>query len=121
MSVDPSDTDRQPQWLRGVLDLLVLAVLDRSGSRYGYALLGELEDLGVTIKGGTLYPLLARLEQDGLVSTHWTPGQGGPGRKWFRTTARGRTVLAGQTHRWHQFSTTVEQILHTQTTKGDQE
>ena len=48
------------QWLRGVLDLAVLAVIDR-GHTYGYRIVNDLSELGFgTVKGGTLYPLMDR-------------------------------------------------------------
>lgn len=106
--------ERHAQWLRGVLDLLVLSMLSRVDSTYGYALVRDLEAEGVSVKGGTLYPLLSRLEQDCLVSTRWLPGEGGPGRKWFEITARGRHLLAEESTGWCAFSRTVEQILKDQ-------
>ena len=77
------------EWLRGVLDVCVLAVL-AEGSTYGYAITARLDELGLgAVKGGTLYPLLVRLEQADLVTTQWRPGVGGPGRKYFALTAAG--------------------------------
>ncbi len=92
------------EWLRGVLDLCVLAVLDE-GPTYGYALATRLDALGLgQVKGGTLYPLLARLEQAGHVTTRWEPGAGGPGRKYFALTASGRADLADRAAAWADFA-----------------
>lgn len=92
------------EWLRGVLDLCVLAVL-AEGETYGYALAARLDTLGLgAIKGGTLYPLLARLEQAGHVTTRWEPGDGGPGRKYFALTGSGRTALAERADAWRTFA-----------------
>ena len=97
------------EWLRGVLDLCVLAVL-AEGETYGYALAARLDALGLgTIKGGTLYPLLARLEQAGHVTTRWEPGEGGPGRKYFALTTAGRAALVARADAWRTFAAlTVE-------------
>lgn len=98
------------EWLRGVLDLCVLAVL-AEGRTYGYAIATRLEELGLgAIKGGTLYPLLARLEQSGLVTTRWEPGDGGPGRKYFALTAAGRETLATRGDAWRTFATLTTTI-----------
>lgn len=99
------------EWLRGVLSLLVLRVLS-GGATYGYAVASELEARGVgVVKGGTLYPLLGRLEGDGLITSRWEPGDGGPGRKYFELTAAGRRHLAAEAHRWGLFSTLVGDML----------
>lgn len=105
-------TDRQTQWLRGVLDLAVLATLQSAGTSYGYLLIQSLTDAGIRdLKGGTIYPLLARLEQDGLVSSEWHAGDGGPGRKYLTITATGREVLATSAAGWTDFSGRIGSIL----------
>jgi PadR family transcriptional regulator PadR len=91
-------------WLRGVLETCVLSVLDE-GTTYGYAIASRLEELGLgTVKGGTLYPLLNRLEQSGLVTVEWRAGDGGPGRKYFAITAAGRHEHHTQAMSWAQFA-----------------
>jgi PadR family transcriptional regulator PadR len=91
------------EWLRGVLELCVLGVL-ADGPTYGYAIAGRLAEAGLgTVKGGTLYPLLARLEGEGLVSSSWHAGEGGPGRKYFVLTAAGRRELRTRARLWERF------------------
>jgi len=106
--------DPQPwpaQWLRGVLDLSVLAVIDR-GETYGYRVATDLEALGLgVVKGGTLYPLLARLEEAGDVSTTWREGEAGPGRKWYATTPAGRERLRRDAARWRDFARLTSQLV----------
>jgi PadR family transcriptional regulator PadR len=99
------------EWLRGVLQLCVLGVL-ADGPTYGYAIASRLEGAGLgSVKGGTLYPLLARLQADGLVESAWQAGDGGPGRKYFTLTAEGRSRLAGQTRQWEQFVAGTTRLL----------
>jgi len=84
---------RRAQWLRGVLDLCVLARL-RAGEAYGYELARALDAAGFgEIKGGTLYPLLSRLERDRLVTTSWRTSDLGPDRKYYRLTVTGEETL----------------------------
>lgn len=104
------------EWLRGVLDVCVLAVL-ADGPTYGYAIAARLDELGLgQVKGGTLYPLLARLEQGGHVTTQWRPGDGGPGRKYFALTASGHAELAERGRAWHEFAALTASITSTTTT-----
>jgi PadR family transcriptional regulator, regulatory protein PadR len=106
----PSDATPS-EWLRGVLELCVLRVM-AEGPTYGYAIAAELAAAGFgDIKGGTLYPLLARLEKNALVSVEWRPGEGGPGRKYFTLTAAGRDQLDAGLAQWQVFSTTVSDHL----------
>ena len=105
-------TDPWPgEWLRGVLDVCVLAVL-AEGTTYGYAITARLDELGLgAVKGGTLYPLLARLEQADLVTTQWQPGVGGPGRKYFALTGTGQAALARRGEAWRAFATLTSDIV----------
>ncbi|HEV7808897.1 MAG TPA: PadR family transcriptional regulator [Solirubrobacteraceae bacterium] len=103
--------DRRQQWLRGILDLCVLATLDeREG--HGYAIARRLEAAGLAgIKGGTLYPLLARLHAAGHVSARWEPGEYGPGRKYYALTDDGRALLCEQGSAWLAFARTTEKLI----------
>ncbi|MDT0529434.1 PadR family transcriptional regulator [Micromonospora sp. DSM 115977] len=101
------------EWLRGVLGLCVLRIM-AAGPTYGYAIAAELVEAGFgEIKGGTLYPLLARLEKNALVTAEWRAGDGGPGRKYFTLTETGRAELAQGLAQWQAFSTRVGNHLST--------
>ncbi|MBM6402819.1 PadR family transcriptional regulator [Phycicoccus sp. CSK15P-2] len=104
--------DRESQWLKGVLDLAVLAALVREGSAYGYGLLRSLAEAGLTgLKGGTLYPLLGRLEDDGLVRSEWVTGSSGPPRRYFFVTAAGRAELEAGRAGWGAFAARMSTAL----------
>lgn len=91
-------------WLRATLGLAALRSLE-NGPSYGYAIIASLAEAGFgTIKGGTLYPLLSRLENADLISTEWRPGEAGPGRKFFALTDTGRTTLTRQRDEWTRFA-----------------
>jgi PadR family transcriptional regulator PadR len=108
------------QWLRGALELCVLALVAERDT-YGYAIAQRLEaaDFG-RIKGGTLYPILLRLEQDGLVSSAWQAGESGPGRKFFRITARGRNELQSRHASWLAFTAATDKLLSEAATGADE-
>jgi PadR family transcriptional regulator PadR len=98
-------------WLRGVLSLCVLAVV-AEGPTYGYAVAQRLQGAGLgSIKGGTLYPVLTRLEQEGLLASSWREGEGGPGRKYFALTPSGRSALDDRAAAWQVFTDRAARLL----------
>jgi PadR family transcriptional regulator, regulatory protein PadR len=99
-----SDQPWPSEWLRGVLEVCVLRVL-ADGQTYGYAIATRLADGGLgVVKGGTLYPLLNRLEAAGLVTAQWRAGDGGPGRKYYLLTDEGHRELERTATRWSRFT-----------------
>ncbi|GAA2106383.1 hypothetical protein GCM10009726_19320 [Nocardioides furvisabuli] len=84
------------------------------GPTYGYAIASALAEAGLgAIKGGTLYPLLARLEEAGLVTVEWRAGDGGPGRKFYDLTDAGRTEHQRQTAEWQAFTEVTTTFVST--------
>jgi PadR family transcriptional regulator PadR len=106
-----SDQPWPSEWLRGVLEVCVLRVL-ADGETYGYAIASRLADSGLgVVKGGTLYPLLNRLESAGLVTAQWRAGDGGPGRKYYLLTDDGHQQLQGTATEWSAFMEVTEGII----------
>ncbi|MEV6599809.1 PadR family transcriptional regulator [Actinoplanes sp. NPDC051346] len=104
-------TDPMSGWLRGALELAVLAVLAEE-DRHGYALAHRLAEEGLgAVRGGALYPVLGKLEASGAVRATWQPGEGGPGRKVYAITADGRDRLVAERVRWHEFATAFARLL----------
>ena len=100
-----------PQWLRGPLPLCVLRAVEREAA-HGYAIATRLEEMGLgTVGGGTLYPILNRLQRDGFLTAEWMAGEGGPGRKVYALTAGGAAELAEQAHQWRRFAAITDQAL----------
>jgi len=111
VELDLEDTSWPAEWMRGVMELCVLRAI-ADGPTYGYAIAVALEKNGLgSPKGGTLYPLLGRLERAEWVRSFWGAGQGGPGRKFYELTAAGRTHLSEMTWVWGQFSESVSTYL----------
>ncbi|CUR58574.1 Putative PadR family transcriptional regulator (fragment) [metagenome] len=103
-----SDTADWPApWVRAALDLAVLASLT-SGRLHGYAIAQSLASHGFgLLKGGSLYPVLSRLEEAGDVEAAWTEGQGGPGRREYELTSAGRDRLDRELASWRELSETL--------------
>jgi PadR family transcriptional regulator PadR len=98
-------------WLHGFLDLCLLALL-RERTDYGYGLCQRLAAAGVAdIPGGTLYPALLRLEQQGLIEPSWAASGAGPRRKYYALTATGRAALAAQVADWRRFRDGVDTLV----------
>jgi PadR family transcriptional regulator, regulatory protein PadR len=103
--------DRRSQWLKGLLDLCVLGILTR-GEAYGYEIARTLEQEGIgEIKGGTLYPALAKLETEGLVEATWRSGESGPNRKYYLITESGRRALAKDSAAWAEFAGATSRLI----------
>lgn len=103
------------QWViqlrKGALELCMLALL-AGQERYGYQLAQGLSDsAGLVVSEGTVYPLLSRLQREGLVESNWRESPNGPPRKYYRLTDGGRQVLESKTRAWDQFNQSVNQIL----------
>ena len=99
------------QMRRGVLEYCVLALL-RTESLYGFDLVRRLSAVeGMVTSEGTIYPLLARLRRDGLVSSSWRESTTGPPRRYYALTGAGRRALEGFTQDWRKFRDAVDQAL----------
>lgn len=103
--------DMQSRWLRGLLEACVLAVLQRAPA-YGYEIATRFEEAGlVRPKGGTLYPILARLESDALVEPTWEEGESGPSRKYYHLTVDGAAAARAVVPEWELFVSRVSRLL----------
>ena len=102
---------RSSQLLRGVLDLCLLAVVADEPA-YGYEMTKRLRARGLAIVGeGSIYPLLGRLERDGLVETHREASNGGPPRKYYRTSSAGQLALAEGIGEWKSARDGIDVVL----------
>jgi PadR family transcriptional regulator, regulatory protein PadR len=100
----------QVQLRKGVLEMCVLALLSREDG-YAYDIAARLSEL-IGMGEGTIYPLMRRLQTDGLVQTYIEESDSGPPRKYYRLTRAGRTALAAQTAEWSAFTGAVAKVLN---------
>ncbi|MEH6665000.1 MAG: PadR family transcriptional regulator [Brevundimonas sp.] len=109
------------QLKKGVLALCVLALLER-GDSYAYEIAGRMAE-AVDMGEGTIYPLMRRMQSDGLVETYMVESASGPSRKYYRLTDAGRASLASQKTEWGAFVRAVDGLLggevHSQDEKGE--
>ena len=89
------------QLRKGVVELLILRLLARKGELHGYAVVKELHSLGRLIAGeSTVYPVLKRLQIDGLVTSRWVQASAGPPRKYYQISKAGVEFLADASAEW---------------------
>ncbi len=96
---------------RGVLEFCVLGLI-RQRPAYGYELISRLARWeSLSINEGTLYPLLRRLQKDGMVESTWQESDAGPVRKYYRLTPLGTERLQRMDREWNEVVRSVAEIL----------
>jgi DNA-binding PadR family transcriptional regulator len=92
--------------------LLTLAVLAECGvAQYGYSLKQGLSQRGLEINEGTLYPLLRRLEEQGLLTSQWQLADESRPRRYYQISPQGKAALAQLTVEWRQLSAALDGLL----------
>ena len=101
------------QLKRGTLELCALSVVDRADC-YGYELVNRVTEC-MEITEGTIYPLMKRLKDGGLIDSYIVESSEGPPRKYYRITEAGKNELARLIKEWFEFTESVNSLL----LKGD--
>jgi PadR family transcriptional regulator PadR len=96
---------------KGSLEMCVLrTVSDRP--RYGFEIAQFLNEAGVAVTEGTLYPLLNRLQADGQIASLWQESNSGPPRKYYSLTSDGQAALAWMQEEWSAYADAVNRLLN---------
>ena len=93
---------------RGILVLAALSQLKEE--KYGYSLISSLAEKGLDIEQGTLYPLLRRLEEQGLLTSEWNT-EGSRPRRYYQISSEGSQVLGNLTKEWRSLTDVMENLL----------
>ena len=94
---------------RGTLSIAVLSQLSKE--EYGYSLLKALSDKGLDVDQSTLYPLLRRLEAQGLLQSDWRIVDEARPRRYYVISAQGKTVLSKLKQEWSVMAETIQKML----------
>ena len=94
---------------RGVIAIAVLSQLSKD--EYGYSLLKALSDLGLEVDQSTLYPLLRRLESQGLLQSEWRIADEARPRRYYVISTQGRAVLTQLKREWFAITATMKKML----------
>ncbi|MBS4219823.1 PadR family transcriptional regulator [Bacillus sp. FJAT-49711] len=99
------------QLLKGILDGCVLAVIEKEPV-YGYELSKKLQDIGLQdVSEGTIYPVLLRLQKNGLIRGEMRPSDSGPNRKYYFLTKDGEEALFTIKEEWNQISEPINALF----------
>ena len=109
------------QMKKGILEFCILSIIS-NGEVYASDILGTLKDAKLIIVEGTLYPLLTRLKNSGLLSYQWVESKSGPPRKYYKLTPLGEKFLKGLDTTWKELIYAVKlatknKIVKTKKTK----
>ena len=96
---------------KGLLEYCILHIISR-GEVYASDMLDELTSARMIVVEGTLYPLLTRLKNAGLLEYKWVESKSGPPRKYYKLTAEGASFLSGLTDTWNDLIHSTEMITN---------
>lgn len=100
----------QVQMRKGILEFCILHIISR-GEVYASDMLDELTAARIMVVEGTLYPLLTRLKNAGLLDYKWVESSSGPPRKYYILTDTGRASLSSLNDTWQELSNSVNAIV----------
>lgn len=100
----------QVQMRKGILEFCILHIISR-GEVYASDMLDELTSARIMVVEGTLYPLLTRLKNAGLLDYKWVESTSGPPRKYYLLTELGRSSLTALNETWVELSDSVHSIV----------
>ncbi len=104
------------QMRKGVLEFCILSIL-KDGEAYTSDILETLKDAKMLVVEGTVYPLLTRLKNDGLLSYRWEESTSGPPRKYYGLTETGKLFLKELNTTWQELQGAVNRVTSEKTTK----
>jgi|SRR5690606_2596765 len=100
------------QMKKGILEYCILSIIQR-GEAYPSDIATELNDKGMPVLEGTLYPLLTRLKNSAYLDYRWVESSSGPPRKYFKMTEKGQTFYASLRETWNNIQQAVQKITLT--------
>ncbi|CAM3377458.1 PadR family transcriptional regulator [Aequorivita lipolytica] len=104
------------QMRKGVLEFCILSVL-KDGEAYTSDILETLKDAKMLVVEGTIYPLLTRLKNAGLLSYRWEESTGGPPRKYYDLTETGKLFLTELNDTWSELQQAVNKVTSEKNTQ----
>ena len=102
------------QLKKGILEYCILSVISREEA-YASDILEEMKEAKLIVVEGTLYPLLSRLKNDGLLSYNWVESKSGPPRKYYQLTNEGKLFLLELSQTWSNIVSAVKHITENTT------
>lgn len=103
----------ESQMKKGLLELCILGIIRKEKEAYPSDILEQLKTGKLVVLEGTLYPLLTRLKNSGLLNYRWEESPSGPPRKYFSLTPEGEAAFEQLTTAWQELSTSVNHLITT--------
>lgn len=98
------------QMRKGILEYCVLSIISRRGEAYTSDVIEVLRDADLLVVEGTVYPLLTRMKNNGLLTYRWEESREGPPRKYFRLTPEGAALLADLEQEWNAITASIQKV-----------
>jgi len=98
------------QMRKGILEFCVLLIISK-GEIYPSDIIKELKESDLLVVEGTLYPLLSRLKDGGLLEYRWEESKAGPPRKYYKLTEDGKKTLTALEKNWQKLSATIKSLV----------
>ena len=91
--------------------MCLLSLIEEEAS-YGYEMVSKLRDRGLDLASeGSIYPLLSRLQKQGMIEGYLVQSSEGPARKYYRMSDEGKETLSQWREEWHDFRNSVDEVL----------
>ncbi|HRO09365.1 MAG TPA: PadR family transcriptional regulator [Saprospiraceae bacterium] len=108
------------QMRKGILELCVLSII-ADDEAYPTDIINKLKESELIVVEGTLYPLLNRLKDSGLLDYYWKESRQGPPRKYYKVTPQGSTFLEGLYATWNDLNNSVNQLYNLKTNSKNEQ
>ena len=99
------------QMRKGILEMCILSVIDKSKEAYVSDLIETMKNADMIVVEGTLYPLLTRLKNSGLLDYQWKESSAGPPQKYYVLTDSGKLFLSETLKAWRELQTMIDKII----------
>ena len=99
------------QMRKGILEMCILSVIDKSKEAYVSDLIETMKNADMIVVEGTLYPLLTRLKNSGLLDYQWKESSAGPPLKYYVLNASGKLFLSETLKAWRELQTMIDKII----------
>ena len=99
------------QMRKGVLELCILSIIQAEAEAYPSDIIAKMKEQKLIVVEGTLYPLLSRLKNGGLLNYNWVESKSGPPRKYYQLTEVGERYLEELKSSWKELSEAISEII----------
>ncbi|MDO4880496.1 MAG: PadR family transcriptional regulator [Capnocytophaga sp.] len=99
------------QMRKGILEMCILSIIEKKNNAYVSDIIEELKTANMVVVEGTLYPLVTRLKNANLLNYYWKESSGGPPRKYYILTEKGKEFLKEITLSWRELEITINKII----------